>query len=230
MAEPFVGQIMAVSFPFAPNGWASCTGQLLQVSQNQALFALMGAQFGSTSPNDFNLPNCAGRTIIGSGTDAWSVQHEVGMGTTGPVSIGLNNLPTHSHDAVFTPGPSPAPSSVTLNASLNLALNGALSGGLGGRNASGGDATPNDNDVLGQAGINIYVSSTAGTAVPLKTLSLQGTLTGTLNTSLPVTVSAPGPPAVTLQPAGSGTTVPLTAPYIVQSVIIAMTGLWPSRP
>jgi microcystin-dependent protein len=222
---------MAVSFPFAPKGWAACTGQLLQVSQNQALFALIGAQFGGTPSINFNLPNCAGRTIIGAGVDAWGVTHNVGMGNTGPVSIGLNNLPAHSHAAVLNPLPGPAaPSSVTLNASLDLPLSGPLSGGLGGRNAGGGDKTPNDNDVLGQAGITIYVSSSAGAAVPLQTLDLQGTLTGTLDTALPVTVSPPSAPTVALQATGSTTGLPVTAPYLVQTVIIAMTGLWPQRP
>ena len=231
MAEPFISQIMAVSFPFAPANWATCTGQLLQVSQNQALYTLMGVQFGSTSAANFNLPNCAGRTIIGAGKDAWNVTHPIGMGSTGPVSIGVDNLPTHSHSAVFTPAAGPAaPSSVTLNANLSLPLDGPLSGGLGGRDVGGGDNTPNADDVLGQAGVTIYVPSGAGAAIPLKTVTLQGTLTGTLDTALPVAVSPPSAPAVTLQATGSPGPVPLTAPYIVQTVIIAMNGIWPSRP
>ncbi len=231
MADPFLSQISAVSFPFAPRGWAVCTGQLMQVQQNQALYSLIGNQFGGTTGTSFNLPNCAGRTVIGFGTDTWGVTHNVGMGSSGPVSIGNNNLPAHSHAATFTPTPGAPTSSATLSANISLPVNGALSGGLGGRNVAGGDNTPNANDVLGQAGVTIYASSTGGAAVPLKTLDLQGTLTGTLGSSLPVTVTLPPNPAtVTLQSTGSGATLQLTAPYLVQTVIMAVQGIFPTRP
>jgi microcystin-dependent protein len=228
VAEPFLGQVATVSFTYAPDGWATCWGQQVQASQNQALYSLLGNQFGGTAPSTFNLPNLAGRTVIGSGV-AWGTQYNVGKASTNPVSLGLSNLPTHSHPTTFTNGSSQPPSSVTLTANLDLPSSPAVSGSLGGRNVGGGDPTPNNNDVLGQAGITIYASSSAGAAVPLQKLSLQGTLTGTLNTALPVTVPA-NTAAVSLQATGSSQALKLTAPYLVQTVIIAVQGVYPMRP
>lgn len=227
MAEPFLGQVTSVAFTFAPYGWASCWGQQLNTSQYQALFTLLGNQFGG-SGSTFNLPNFSGRTVIGTGT-AWGTQYNVGTASTAAVTLGLNNLPNHSHPTTLSSGVNQAPPSVTLTANLDLPSSPAVSGSLGGRNATGGDPTPNNNDVLGQAGITIYASSSAGTAVPLQKLSLQGNLTGTLNTALPVTAVPASAAAVALQPTGSPQALQLTAPYLVQTVIIALQGVFPTR-
>ena len=61
MAEPFLGEIEAFPFNFAPNGWAFCAGQLLPINQNQALFALLGTTFGGNGTTTFALPDLRGR-------------------------------------------------------------------------------------------------------------------------------------------------------------------------
>lgn len=55
--SPYVGQIMWVSFNFAPRGWATCDGQLLPLSQNTALFSLLGTQYGGNGTSNFALPD-----------------------------------------------------------------------------------------------------------------------------------------------------------------------------
>ena len=69
MSEPFLGQIMMVGFNFAPRGWALCDGQLLSISSNTALFALLGTAFGGDGRTTFGLPELRGRTPlhVGSG-------------------------------------------------------------------------------------------------------------------------------------------------------------------
>ena len=67
MLTPFIGQIQPYSFDFAPQGWATCDGQLLPINQNQALFALLGTQFGGNGVQTFALPDLRGRNIIGMG-------------------------------------------------------------------------------------------------------------------------------------------------------------------
>ena len=57
-ADPFVGQIMAVGFNFAPRGWALCNGQLLPIDQNLALFSLLGTTYGGDGRVTFALPTC----------------------------------------------------------------------------------------------------------------------------------------------------------------------------
>lgn len=59
--EPFIGQIQAFPYNFAPKGWAACTGQTLPINQNQALFALIGTTFGGDGRTTFALPNLQGK-------------------------------------------------------------------------------------------------------------------------------------------------------------------------
>ena len=62
--EPFLGQILLFPYNFAPTGWAVCTGQLLPINQNQALFALLGTNFGGDGRTTFALPNLQGKEHI----------------------------------------------------------------------------------------------------------------------------------------------------------------------
>src|SRR5438067_7094234 len=66
MAEPYLGEIKLVSFSFAPMGWAICSGQVMPIAQNQALFSLLGNSWGGDARTNFALPNLAGRCLIGS--------------------------------------------------------------------------------------------------------------------------------------------------------------------
>lgn len=65
--EPFLSEIMLVSFNFAPKGWALCNGQLLAINQNQALFALLGTTYGGNGQTNFALPDLRGRVVVGDG-------------------------------------------------------------------------------------------------------------------------------------------------------------------
>ena len=65
--EPFVGQITLFPFFFAPRGWALCEGQLLAISQNTALFSLLGTYYGGNRVSTFALPDLRGRVPIGQG-------------------------------------------------------------------------------------------------------------------------------------------------------------------
>src|SRR5664279_1371009 len=62
MAEPFLSEIRIMSFGFPPKGWATCDGQLLPINQNQALFSLLGTNYGGDGRVNFGLPNLQGRT------------------------------------------------------------------------------------------------------------------------------------------------------------------------
>jgi microcystin-dependent protein len=67
MSTPFIGQITIFSFAFPPRGWALCNGQLLPINQNQALFSLLGTQYGGDGRVNFALPNMQGDVAIGMG-------------------------------------------------------------------------------------------------------------------------------------------------------------------
>lgn len=95
MSEYFVGQIMLTGFNFAQRGFALCNGQLLPINQNQALFALLGVQYGGNGQTNFALPDLRGRTPIGAGGPSNYVQGTV-FGVEN-VSLAQNQIPVHSH-------------------------------------------------------------------------------------------------------------------------------------
>ena len=70
MSEPFIGEIRIVGFNFAPVGWALCDGQLLPISQNQALFSLLGTTYGGDGRTNFALPDLQGRVPMHQGSGA----------------------------------------------------------------------------------------------------------------------------------------------------------------
>src|SRR3954465_14090839 len=93
MAEPFLSEIRLMSFNFAPKGWAMCNGQLLPINQNQALFALLGTNYGGNGQTNFALPNLRGRVPLHVGADiSWG--NAVGAEA---VTINIQQLPTHTH-------------------------------------------------------------------------------------------------------------------------------------
>jgi microcystin-dependent protein len=67
MSEPFIGEIRIVPFDYAPHGWALCNGQTLKIMENQALFSLLGNNFGGDGRTTFALPDLRGRVAIHSG-------------------------------------------------------------------------------------------------------------------------------------------------------------------
>jgi microcystin-dependent protein len=93
MSNIFLGQITTTAFSFAPRGWALCNGQLLPINQNQALFSLLGTQFGGDGRTTFALPDLRGRVPMH--TDAFN---PVGQGVGAPaVTLQAANLPAHGH-------------------------------------------------------------------------------------------------------------------------------------
>lgn len=96
--EPFIGQIMLVGFNFAPQGWSTCSGQLLSIASNTALFSLLGTTYGGDGRTTFQLPDFRGRTFRGVGSgpglDPITWGQRAGSPTTQLVA---NNLPPHNH-------------------------------------------------------------------------------------------------------------------------------------
>ncbi|MEA2950812.1 MAG: hypothetical protein QOJ96_332 [Alphaproteobacteria bacterium] len=68
MTQPFLGQIQPYGFSFAPRGWALCNGQLLSITQNTALFSLLGTMYGGNGTVTFALPNLQSRVPVHKGT------------------------------------------------------------------------------------------------------------------------------------------------------------------
>ena len=98
MSDPFIGQITMVGFNFAPRNWAFCDGQLLPISQNQALFSLLGTYYGGDGRTTFALPDLRGRVPMHSGTGPGLSTRRLGEeGGEENVALSQNQLPAHSH-------------------------------------------------------------------------------------------------------------------------------------
>lgn len=98
MSEPFVGEIRMFAGNFAPRGWAFCDGQLLAVSQNDALFSLLGTIYGGDGRTTFGLPEMRGRLPVHAGSGPGLSPRRLGArGGAETVTLTANNMPTHTH-------------------------------------------------------------------------------------------------------------------------------------
>ncbi len=98
MSEPFVGEIRMFSGNFAPQGWAFCDGQLLAVSQNDALFSLFGTIYGGDGRTSFGLPDLRGRIPVHAGQGPGLSDRRLGSkGGSEEVTLTTNQLPSHLH-------------------------------------------------------------------------------------------------------------------------------------
>ena len=104
---PFLGQILYVSFNYAPKGWADCNGQLLSISQNQALFSLLGTTYGGNGQTTFALPNIQSRVLI---SDNSTYPLGINAGEESHTLL-INEMPAHSHivNAVSSSGNKTSP-------------------------------------------------------------------------------------------------------------------------
>lgn len=98
MADPFVAEIRIFPFNFAPKGWAFCDGQLLPLSQNTALFSLLGTTYGGNGKSNFALPNLQGNVPMHPGQGPGLSLHDLGeTGGSDTVTLLESEIPAHSH-------------------------------------------------------------------------------------------------------------------------------------
>jgi microcystin-dependent protein len=98
MADPFVSEIRMFAFSFPPKGWAFCDGQLIPLSQNTALFALLGTFFGGNGKSNFALPDLDGSVAIGQGQGQGLEDYYIGQtGGSETVTLLQSEMPAHNH-------------------------------------------------------------------------------------------------------------------------------------
>jgi microcystin-dependent protein len=98
VADPFVAEIRIFPFNFAPKGWAWCDGQLMPLSQNTALFSLLGTTYGGNGKSNFALPDLQGRAPMHPGQGPGLSLHDLGeTGGSETVTLLVSEIPAHPH-------------------------------------------------------------------------------------------------------------------------------------
>ncbi|WP_221793386.1 phage tail protein [Oceanobacter mangrovi] len=212
--EEYIGQISLVGFSFAPRGSAICAGQLLAISQNSALFSLIGTTYGGDGRTTFALPDLQGRAPLGFGQGAGLSLIRMGQ-KSGSQSAWLNmtNLPVHTHSATATFTPTEV-SPVTAEGSFKVCTDTATK------------TTPSEGDYIAsaQAGLTAVVGYIdAASITNSNTVALGG-----------LNVSASGGEtsgAVTVQnhTTGGSSSVNIANPYLGMNYVIWEYGIYPSR-
>lgn len=200
MDSPFIGMLAAFGFNFAPHNWGLCYGGIIAISQNQALFSLIGANYGGDGRTSFGLPDLRGRSAVGwgqgPGLSNYVLGQKVGQEMT---TLSQTQLPPHTHAATFT----------------------ASGGGAADVQVSqtqGSKGAPDAGDYIGSAPAfgaaePIYVPNGSQGA----TVSLGGVSGGG------------GGGTVTVDPTGGGQAVWLLQPFQVINWSICLIGLYPPR-
>jgi len=137
MSDPFVGEIRMFAGNFAPQGWAFCNGQLLAISQNEALFSLLGTAYGGDGRTTFALPDLRGRIPLHAGSGPGLSPRPLGSsGGTEKETVTINQMAPHSHpfqgsdQLAASPNPAGnAPAQSRRNAYINEAPGSALAPG-----------------------------------------------------------------------------------------------------
>jgi microcystin-dependent protein len=123
MSSPFVAEIRIFAGNFAPTGWATCDGQLLPISQNTALFSLLGTTYGGDGKTTFGLPNLQGNAPMMWGQGPGLSLRDIGeQGGEPSVTLIISEMPSHAHS--FNGLTAPAASRDPTNAQLARSRNG----------------------------------------------------------------------------------------------------------
>lgn len=228
--ESFIGTITPVAFNFAPRGWAPCDGQMLSISQNSALFSLLGTSYGGDGQTTFGLPDLRGRVAVGQGQvpDVAPIQMgEVSGSNTGAMTLNgagtctltTANMPAHNHGATFN-GTGATPLAVRLNVST----------------APGTSLAPTQDSYLGAVKMSgpgstasLYLSGQPTTTVALGagTMTTTGTAGGITGGTVAVDNNGSGQPISTPVSVSGQTSV--MQPFTGVNYIICLEGIYPSR-
>lgn len=213
--EVFLGTIMATAISYTPRGWAPCNGQLMSISQNTALFSLLGTVYGGDGVTTFGLPDLRGRMPIGAGNGPGltprapgqksGAESFVGQGAaSGAVTIGVANLPSHTH-------------AVSGAMTATTTLKAGTAGGGVGLPVEGCGLT---SSATGPGAATIYASPAPTTG----TVNL-----GNISTAMAGAVDATGSGAPLPISLNTSVTTATMSPFLAINFIIATEGIFPAR-
>lgn len=175
MDQPFLAMIMMFAGNFAVRGWQLCYGQTLSISQNTALFSIIGTTYGGNGTTTFQLPDLQGRVAIGQGNGIGLSPYIIGQKSgTENVTITQSNLPSHAHTV-------PA---------LSVIINVSNSAGTANTAAAGTNTLSAPNDPLSGDTINVYSNAAPNVPVFTAANTVAGN-TGLTGNTLPFPILQP---------------------------------------
>lgn len=225
--DAFMGTIMAVGFNFPPRGWLPCNGQLVPISQNSAMFALLGTMYGGDGQTTFGIPDLRGRVAVGAqgaGPGIQNIQQGELSGTnnvtviangTATTTLTEANLPSHTHTAVLNLSGLSATTNISVDSTANPA---ATTAAVAGSKLTSSSA-------IGQLSAAIYLTPPTAQSAPVNLGGVTTTVTG--NGTVTNANTGSGTPVVAQ--VNTTSTVSIMQPYLGLNYIIAMEGIFPSR-
>lgn len=163
LGMPMIGEIRAVSFGFAPEGWVKCNGQLLEPSQHPELFAMIGTTFGGDGTTSFAVPDLQGRIPLGQGSGNGLSPYTIGQsGGDETIQLTEEQLPAHSHTGTIDSG-----------ATANVAI--PTSNNTGSTNSPNGNYLANPEDVNSDS-VNLYSTQSDTTTLSPFTAPVSGSI------------------------------------------------------
>lgn len=229
--DPMIGMIFVLPFNWAPVDYSFCQGQTLQVQQYAALFSLIGARYGGNGVSDFKLPDLRGRVPLGVGVNSTIPPGEFQLASTGGAAtetLTQAQMPIHNHTAAFTA--QTGQQSVKIPAvenTLNVAVDIDAYGAAGDSNVP----TSSTNMLAGVANTGTKLFSSPKTANLVKLANVNTAVTGKAGspeTTLHINSVTGG--SVAVGNAGGSQPISLMQPYLALNFVIALNGIYPSRP
>jgi len=202
--EGTIGEIRGFAGNFAPRAWAFCNGQLMSISQNQALFSILGTTYGGDGRTTFALPDLRGRAPISEGTGPGLTPRPLGQRSGAEYNyLTSNQLPSHTHTVV---GGGVMPVLGTATAIVNV------------NDSAGSSSNPSGNYLGFESGsIGLYESTSDGSTLAAGAVTVD-------TSGLAVNVSG-----IAISNTGASTAINNMQPYLVIHWVICLMGLFPSR-
>lgn len=238
MDAPFLGMIVTWPIDFAPQGWLFCEGQELQVSQYQALYSLLGNNFGGSAGRTFKLPDLRGRVVVGCNTTTSTLpMYPIGtnMGNNGANPV----LPQHTH-AIPNSGMTVDVSKATISASASEAT--VTSDGNYGLPITGESTSPTTSPTTSDyyigtpklangTALNTYYKPNSAPTVTTKPtpITVTGKVTPAVSVSMKGNLNVTVAPNTVVSVTGTNDKIDVRQPGLALRYIIAMEGLYPTR-
>lgn len=208
--EGTIGEIRGFAGNFAPRAWAFCSGQLLSIAQNQALFSILGTTYGGDGRTTFALPDLRGRAPISAGTGPGLSTRKLGS-RSGTETVVLSSLQMPSHTHFATSQAVGGTGSIVGSASASVNIN----------NAEGDSAEGNGKFLGVSEGGGFYAGTSDGSTLNAGSVTVDTSGLGVNMTGMGV--------STTVQPTGGSQGHNNMQPYLTIYWIICLQGVFPSR-